>query len=140
VRTKLYKLSDGRRKCKRCGKKFVVKSKKFSRKAQQLADVIIGFCLDFSALKTARLYRYRYKDVLGIYQQIRKTLCIESSGMEELTGIVEADESYFGGTNRKRNNKYIKPSMGRGCKYFMFRYYSLFESKHATFCFCSVTK
>jgi transposase-like protein len=34
--------------------------------------------------------------------------------MEKLSGIVEADESYFGGTNRKRNKKYRKPSVGRG--------------------------
>ena len=91
ARTKLYKLNDGRRKCKRCGKKFVVKSKKFSRKAQQTANVIMGFCLDFSALKTAMLYRYRYGDVLNIYQQIRKVFCAESLGMENLSGIVEAD-------------------------------------------------
>jgi len=114
LRTKLYKLHDGRRKCKRCGKKFIVKSKKRSRKVKQIADVIMGFCLDFSALKTARLYRYRYTDVLGTYQQIRKSLCAESLGMEKLAGIVEADESYFGGTNRKRNKKYRKRYVGRG--------------------------
>jgi ribosomal protein L37AE/L43A len=73
VRTKLYKLSDGRRKCKRCGKKFIVKSKKFSRKAQQLADVIMGFCLDFSALKTARLWKYRYKDIKKCLEYINKS-------------------------------------------------------------------
>jgi len=114
VRTKLYKLSDGRRKCKKCRKKFIVKSKKFSRKVQQTADVIMGFCLDFSALKTARLWKYRYGEVLGIYQRIRKALCVESTGMEKLAGVVEADESYFGGTNRKRNKKYRKPYVSRG--------------------------
>jgi len=114
VRTKLYKISDGRRKCKRCGKKFIVKSKKFSRKATQRADVIMGFCLDFSALKTARLWRYRYAEVLGIYQQIRKVFCVASLGMEKLSGTVEADEGYFGGVNRKRNKRYRKKKVGRG--------------------------
>ena len=38
----------------------------------------------------------------------------ESLGMEKLAGIVEADESYFGGTNRKRNKKYRKPYVSRG--------------------------
>lgn len=114
VRTKLYKLSDGRRKCKRCEKKFVVKSKTKHRKLKQTADVIMGYCMDFSALKTARIWKYRYSDVLALYQQIRQLLCKESGVHNQLSGIVEADESYFGGVNRKRNKKYRKPYVGRG--------------------------
>lgn len=114
VRTKLYKLSDGRRKCKKCGKKFVVKSKRKDKKLKQLADIIVGFCLDFSALKTAKLFNHRYSDVLKMYNQIRMVLTSESMGMDKLQGIVEADESYFGGINRKRNRKYRKQHVGRG--------------------------
>ena len=114
VRTKLYKLQDGRRKCKKCGKKFIITSKQASRKLKQQADIIVGFCLDFSALKTAKLFSYRYSNVLEIYYQIRKVLIIESIGIDKLKGIVEADESYFGGNNRKRNKKYRKKYVGRG--------------------------
>jgi hypothetical protein len=72
VRTKIYKLSDGRRKCKRCEKKF---SRKVSLKQSSLhllADVIMGFCLDWSALRTAKLFRHDYHDVLTGYVTIRK--------------------------------------------------------------------
>lgn len=46
--------------------------------------------------------------------RIRKLLAGESSKMEKLKGVVAADESYFGGTNRKRNKKYRKPQVSRG--------------------------
>jgi transposase len=114
VRTKLYKLNDGRRKCKKCGKKFVIKRKTEAKKNKQIADTIVGFCLDFSAMKTAKIYGYRYNDVIKIYQQIRERISEMSSNEGELKGIVEADESYFGGVNRKRNKKYRKQGVGRG--------------------------
>jgi transposase len=114
VRTKLYKLNDGRRKCKRCGKKFVIKRKIEAKKTKQIADIIVGFCLDFSAMKTAKIYGYRYNDVIKIYQQIRERISEISSNEGQLKGIVEADESYFGGINRKRNKKYRKQGVGRG--------------------------
>lgn len=114
VRTKLYKLNDGRRKCKRCGKKFVIKRKTEAKKTKKIADIIVGFCLDFSAKKTAKIYGYRYNDVIKIYQQIRERISEMSSNEGQLKGIVEADESYFGGINRKRNKKYRKQGVGRG--------------------------
>lgn len=69
VRTKLYKLKDGRRKCKKCGKNFVIKGKQEKSKLKKIADVIVGFSLDFSALKTAKLFKYNYSEVLDIYYQ-----------------------------------------------------------------------
>jgi len=114
VRTKLYKLKDGRRKCKKCGKKFVIKGKQKFKQKKLHTDVIVGFCLDFSALKTAKLFGYRYSNVLEIYYQLRKAIIVDSLGIEKLNGIVEADESYFGGTNKKRNKKYRKKYIGRG--------------------------
>lgn len=91
VNSKLYKLKNGRRKCKKCGKKFVVKSKQEPKQLKQHVDVIVGFCLDFNALKTAKLFGYRYSGVLEIYYQIRRSLIIESFGIEKLNGIVEDD-------------------------------------------------
>lgn len=114
VRTKLYKLSDGRRKCKRCNCKFILKKKTDEKKIKRLSDCIVGFCLDFSAHKTSQLFKYRYRDVWLSYVKMRQLLAEESSRMEQLQGIVEADESYFGGTNRKRNKKYRKVYVKRG--------------------------
>jgi len=114
VRTKLYKLSDGRRKCKRCGKKFSRKDSLSQASLRLLANVIMGFCLDWSALRTAKLFRHDYHDVLTGYVTIRKMLMKGSSKEKKLYGTVECDESYFGGVNRKRNKKYRKPYVGCG--------------------------
>ena len=70
--------------------------------------------MDFSARKTAGLFGYRYIDVWKTYMQLRFTLVTESTVMDKLQGVVEADESYFGGTNRKRNKKYRKLNVSRG--------------------------
>ncbi|MFH1004129.1 MAG: IS1595 family transposase [Bacteroidota bacterium] len=113
-RTKLYKLSDSRRKCKRCESKFTVRKKTDEKKVKRIAGCIVGFCLDFSARKTAMLFGYRYIDVWKNYMDLRIVLAAESAGMDKLQGIVEADESYFGGVNRKRNKKYRKHYISRG--------------------------
>jgi len=114
ARTKLYKLSDGRRKCKRCGKKFNRIGSLKQTSLRLLANVIMGFCLDWSALRTAKLFRHDYHDVLTNYVRIRKILMKGSSAEKKLYGTVECDESYFGGVNRKRNKKYRRPYVGRG--------------------------
>lgn len=114
TRTKLYKLSDGRRKCKRCGKKFGKKILVKQSQLQILANAVMGFCLDWSALRTCRLFRHRYSSILSMYDLIRKVLVEISSKEKKLHGTVECDESYFGGVNRKRNKKYRKAYVGRG--------------------------
>ncbi|MFH1004253.1 MAG: IS1595 family transposase [Bacteroidota bacterium] len=114
VRTKLYKLSDGRRKCKRCRKKFDKKVITKQSPLQIVADTVMGFCLDWSALRTSNLFRHRYRSVLSVYYLIRKVLVNVSNNEQKLQGTVECDESYFGGTNRKRNKKYRKKYVGRG--------------------------
>ncbi|MFH1004628.1 MAG: IS1595 family transposase [Bacteroidota bacterium] len=114
VRTKLYKLSDRRRKCKRYGKKFGKKVLAKQSHLQIVADTVMGFCLDWSALRTARLFRHRYRSILSIYYLIRETLVKVSNSEQKLQGTVECDESYFGGTNHKRNKKYRKRYVGRG--------------------------
>jgi len=114
VRTKLFKLNDGRRKCGCCGKKFSIRKIIHQRRLRQTADILTGFCLDFSAHKTAKHFKYRYRFVWETYNHFRHVLAAKSLGEEKLKGIVEADESYFGGVNRKRNKKYRKPYVGRG--------------------------
>ncbi len=96
VRTKLYKLSDGRRKCKRCNCKFSFKRKTNEKKIKQLADCIVGFCLDFSARKTSKLLGHRYRETWLNYMKLRQLIAEESSKMEKLKGVVEADGKLFG--------------------------------------------
>lgn len=51
---------------------------------------------------------------MKIYQQIRKSLCLERVKEEKFSGMVEAEESYFGGITRKRSKKYRKSYLRRG--------------------------
>lgn len=113
-RTKLYKLGDGRRKCSHCLKKFSHKNKLESEKLKQFADIIVGFALNWTANHTSKYFSYRYSSVLWAYTIFRHLLVSESLGEDKLKGIIEADESYFGGINRKRNKKYRKPYVKRG--------------------------
>ncbi len=89
ARTKLYKLKDGRRKCARCRKIFSVKRKRDIARLKKLSDIIIGFCLDFSALGTAKLFGYKYRDVLSLFNKIRLILAYDSDDKDKLGEIVE---------------------------------------------------
>lgn len=114
VRTKLYKLSDGRRKCSKCNKKFFHQKEVNEKLLLKYSNILTGFCLDFTANKTSKYFKYKYRFVWETYTHFRHILAAESLGENKLKGIVEADESYFGGVNRKRNKKYRKKYVGRG--------------------------
>lgn len=113
-RGRFYKLSDGRRKCSRCGKKFSRGNIAEKQSLKRIANIVVGFALDFAAHKTTKYFGYRYSSVLWAYTIFRHLLISESLGEDKLKGIIEADESYFGGINRKRNKKYRKPYVKRG--------------------------
>jgi ribosomal protein L37AE/L43A len=48
-RTRLYALSDGRRKCSACGRKFSRGKKTDATRLRQYADTLVCFALDFPA-------------------------------------------------------------------------------------------
>lgn len=78
VRTKLYQLTDGRRKCGACGKKFDVGVRNQDVKLQQYAQLLLCFCLDFTAHRAAQITGHRYRLVAGAYMRFRRLLVDQS--------------------------------------------------------------
>lgn len=98
-RTKLYALSDGRRKCAECDKKFAVHLKSDDVKVKQMADILLCFCLDFPAHKTTKLSKYRYPLVLDLYDKFRRVLAAETLDSSQLRLTTETDRESTGMEN-----------------------------------------
>ena len=93
----LSRLGDTRIKCKRCRKKYSL------RKLVRDLRVLYYFYLEVSARKCAHELGLSYNTVSKRYASFRKAI-VDYSEQEfkKLRGLVEADESYFGG-KRKGN-------------------------------------
>jgi len=89
IRTKLNTLGDGRRKCTECGKKFRIHKVTEGNKLQQCADILLCFCLDFSARRTAQISHHRYRLVAASYDQFRKLITERSLPQEKLPLLSE---------------------------------------------------
>lgn len=74
IRTKLYALKDGRKKCSACGGKFSPNGKTHELRLRQCAEILVCFCLDFPAQQASKLTRHRYRLVAALYDGYRKTL------------------------------------------------------------------
>ena len=104
---KLYELTDGRRKCGRCGKKFTPRARKSKIPRDKLKELVRLFWLMVPAERAARDLGINRKTALRRYTLLRAVLLEECQAeTEPLQGEVEVDESYFGG--------YRKGVRGRG--------------------------
>jgi uncharacterized Zn-finger protein len=83
-RTRLNTLADGRRKCTVCGTKFRIHKVTDRKKLQQCAEILLCFCLDFSAHRTSRITHYRYRLVAAFYDHFRKLLSETNLPREKL--------------------------------------------------------
>lgn len=101
-----YRLSDGRRKCKRCRKKFTAR-----KKTQRLSDVLLKeivrlFWLMVPATRVARDLGLNRKTVLRRYTLIREGVASEcEKELAHLDGEVEVDEAYFGGVRKGKRGR-----------------------------------
>jgi len=84
IRTKLNTLADGRRKCSVCGKKFRIHKVTQGNKLQQCAEILLCFCLDFSAHRTAQITHHRYRLVASFYEHFRKLLTEKNLPKEKI--------------------------------------------------------
>ncbi len=84
VRTRLNTLGDGRRKCTVCGKKFRIHKVTAGNKLQQCAEILLCFCLDFSAHTTAQITQHRYRMVAAYYNHFRRLLAEKSLTQEKI--------------------------------------------------------
>ena len=92
VRTKLNVLGDGRRKCTVCGKKFRIHKVTEGNKLRQCAEILLCFCIDFPAQRTASITQHRPRLVAAYYDHFRALLAEKSlppEKMESLSTYVE---------------------------------------------------
>lgn len=78
VRTKLYALSDGRRKCGACGAKFNPWKKTDAAKLKKYADVLLCFCLNFTGAQASKATGYHYRIVSAMYDRFRMLLALQN--------------------------------------------------------------
>jgi len=119
IRTKLNTLGDGRRKCTVCGKKFRVHKVTEENKLQQCAEILLCFCLDFSAHRTAQITHHRYRLVSTFYDHFRKLLTEKNLPKEkiQLLSAHKGDIQVLHDKSRCRWCKSkIRPGKGRGGK------------------------
>src|SRR3989338_5019369 len=90
IRTKLNTLGDGRRKCTTCGRKFRIHKVTEGNKLQQCAEILLCFCLDFSAHRTTQLSHHRYKLVASFYDHFRRLLTEKGLPEEKIRLLLEA--------------------------------------------------
>ena len=117
IRTKLNTLGDGRRKCTVCGKKFRVHKVTEENKLQQCAEILLCFCLDFSAHRTAQITHHRYRLVSTFYDHFRKLLTEKNLPKEkiQLLSAHKGDIQVLHDKSRCRWCKSkIRPGKGRG--------------------------
>jgi len=84
VRTRLNTLGDGRKKCTVCGRKFRIHKVTEENKLQQCAEILLCFCIDFSAHRTANLTQHRYRLVAGSYDHFRRLIAEKSLPPEKI--------------------------------------------------------
>jgi hypothetical protein len=90
VRTRLYALKDGRRKCSACGEKFNPAKKTDAVRLKQCADILLCFCINFTAQQASTLSGHRYRLVAALYDAFRLLLATQTSSPEELRSLAEA--------------------------------------------------
>ena len=101
-----YKLSDGRRKCKRCGKRFTPGARKGRLPNETVKEIVRLFWLLVPAARVARDLGVNRKTVLRYYTLLRERIAFErDKELEQLAGEVEVDESYFGGVRKGKRGR-----------------------------------
>lgn len=92
-----YKLSDGRRKCKRCGKKFTSRLKyRLNVLSVEVRNEIARlFWLGVPSVRVARDIGIHRNTAYRYYKRIREWIAADREvELSKLDGSVEADESY----------------------------------------------
>lgn len=120
--SKVYKCKDNRYRCKNTGKYFNVKTNSmFDNTKIELQKwflaiwFICSYKKGISSVQLAKEIGVTQKTAWFMAQRIRACFGVENNN--DLEGIVEADESFYGGKNKNRHaNKKVKNSQGRSFK------------------------
>ena len=101
-----YTLADGRRKCKRCGKKFTHRRQRRGVGAKRLKEIARLFWLGVPAAAAARDLSLNKATVTRYYRRLRERIAADREAqLSKLHGHIEADESYFGGVRKGKRGR-----------------------------------
>lgn len=120
--SRVYKCARNKYKCKSSGKYFNIKTGTFLENTKiplqkQLFAlwIVTSRKKGISSTQLSRDINVTKKTAWFLLMRIRKCFGIENNN--ELEGILEADESFYGGKNKNRHaNKKVKNSQGRSFK------------------------
>jgi len=106
---KLYRLSDGRFRCSRCGYTFFEWTGRWLGKLKISAVdwlwIIKLFELELSTRKIAQQINMSYPTVLKAVDLIRRSIVVGSKDYGLISGEVEMDEAYFGGKRKGKRGR-----------------------------------
>jgi len=107
---RVYRFSDGRFRCKRCGYRFSEWTDRWLGKLRiSIIDwlwIIKLFELGLSTRKIAKQVNISYPTVLKAVDLIRQSIIVEGEGGDGLvSGEVEMDEAYFGGKRKGKRGR-----------------------------------
>jgi transposase len=101
-----YKLSDGRRQCIRCRKKFTPRDRKPRLPKETIKEIVRLFWLMVPAARVAQNLGVNPKTVLRYYHLIRENIAQKrEQELAQLAGEIEVDESYFGGVRKGKRGR-----------------------------------
>lgn len=101
-----YQLADGRRKCKRCAKKFTLKQQFGRLQDRKVQEIVRMFWLLVPATRVATDIGLNSKTVQRYYHLLRQKIAAESDrDRPVLAGEIEVDESYFGGVQKGKRGR-----------------------------------
>lgn len=101
-----YRLGDGRRKCRWCGKKFTPRRRTGKPDDATLRELVRLFWLMVPAERVARDLGLNRKTVQAHFRRLRETIAEESrQALAQIGGEVEVDESYFGGVRKGKRGR-----------------------------------
>jgi hypothetical protein len=83
-RTRLNRLADGRRKCTVCKKKFRIHKVSDDNRLQQCAEILLCFCFDFSAHRTALITHHAFRLVSLYFDHFRRLITEHSLTQDKI--------------------------------------------------------
>jgi ribosomal protein L37AE/L43A len=92
TRTKLNRLSDGRRKCTICGKKFRIHKITEQKKLKECSQILLCFCLDFSPQR-ARFMSKSPGTVVTLYYDHFRALLQKDNALHEVPRSLPRNKS-----------------------------------------------
>jgi len=99
-KTGLYKLKNGRVKCKHCRAYYSL------NKLKKITNILYYFYLELSARKTAKELGLSYRTVHDRFMQYRYMIAeYLYNEFKRMNGEIEIDESYFGGKRKGKRGR-----------------------------------